>query len=693
MTKYTEKRPTAVMDTEVYPNYWSIGFRDIETKKRVRLRFTKNHPLDKKRLATILRNWRIIGFNSMNYDLPMIAKAMSGASNEQLKKFSDSIIQSGDRRPGWLIMRQADLRLPDYIDHIDLQQVSPGSPSMPSLKIYAGRLGSKRMQSLPIRHDKHLTDKDIVVLEDYHDNDLEVTDDFRAELQPQLDLRAIMSDEYGVDLRSKSDAQVAEAVIRTEIERITGEKLEKPPIKPGQFSYTPPPYVKFKTPVMQAMLERLIKSKFTVLADGKVAEPEWLSGFSVELGSSVFRMGIGGLHSSEEKMCKLADEVFMLLDRDVTSYYPAIILMMRLFPKHIGPVFLKVYRRIFERRLHAKAMAKKCKEAGDKKGERSWGDIAETLKIVLNGSFGKFGSPLSVLSSPDLMIAVTITGQLSVLMLIEDLVLRGMDVVSANTDGFVTMLRRDEADLFRAMIFDWECDTGLGTEETEYKALYSQGVNAYLGIEINGKAKRKGKSFTPAGPGLKGASGMKKNPYVEICALAVIEYLTNGTPLEDTIRASRNFKHFVAIQKVAGGAEKDGVDLGDSIRWYYAVNVYGPIRYIDNGKTVPRSIGAKPALELPSDFPDDIDYEWYVREATAILEDFGLPVENPNFAGRTGTFTGLMKDQKTYHTIRLPSGVAVCGKKPASMRDVWTETKKINPAYRMCSKCMKGGEL
>lgn len=691
MTKYTDPRPTAVMDTECYPNYWSIAFRDIATKRVVRLRRTPTEELDRHRLAKIMRNWRIVTFKGISYDGPMIALAMTGATNAALKNASDELILTDI--PYWQFMRNRDLELPDFIDMIDWMEVSPGSPGKPSLKLYAGRLHSKRMQELPFTPDTHLTIEEIVVLENYHDNDLEVTEDGFFELKAQIELRAIMSDEYGVDLRSKSDAQVAEAVIKAEIERMTGKRLWKPDVKAGIFHYTPPPYVKFKTPAMQEMLKRLVGSKFTIKSNGEVAEPEWLSGFEMPIGAGVFRMGIGGLHSSEKKMSQVADDDYLLLDRDVTSYYPAIILMMRLFPKHIGQVFLKVYQRIFERRLHAKAMAKKCKDAGDKAGALHWGNIAETLKIVLNGSFGKFGSPYSVLYSPDLMIATTITGQLSVLMLIEDLFLRNMEVVSANTDGFVTKVPRSKLDLFHSMIFDWECDTGLGTEETEYKALYSQGVNAYLGIDSEGNPKRKGKNFTPAGPGLKGASGMKKNPYVEICALAVIAYLKDGTPLEDTIQESRDFRHFVAVQRVNGGAEKDGEFVAKALRWYYSTETNTAIYRADNGNTVPRSIGAKVCLEMPAEFPDDIDYDWYVREAVAILEDFGHQVEDPKFYGRTGMFIGLLGDQKTYHTVRLPSGVAVCGKKPKSIRETWKETKSIAPGYRLCSKCVKGGDI
>lgn len=58
-------------------------------------------------------------------------------------------------------------------------------------------------------------------------------------------------------------------------------------------------------------------------------------------------------------------------------------------------------------------------------------------KIQINGTFGKTGSPYSVLFAPTMLIQTTITGQLSLLMLIEWHEIYGIPVISANTDGVV----------------------------------------------------------------------------------------------------------------------------------------------------------------------------------------------------------------------------------------------------------------
>lgn len=349
---YTAPRQTVVMDTECYPNYWSIAFRDRTTGRVRRFRRTATEPLNVNLVLLFVRRTRIVSFNGTNYDMPMIALALAGATNAALKRASDEIILSDLR--SWQFYDKYNCKMPNYIDHIDLMEVSPGSPQKPSLKMYAGRLHSKNMIDLPFDPDQPLSDQDIPVLERYHDNDLLVTDQLYEELLPDCELRAAMSDTYGMDLRSKSGPQIAEAVIRAEIEKYTGRRLEKPEVKSGLFRYHPPAFLKFQGAEMQAMFERVCNAQFVVGHDGVVKMPTTLADATVVLGESTYRMGIGGLHSSESSVSHYSDDEYVLIDRDVTSYYPNIILGTGLFPKHLGKHFADVYARIVAERIAAK---------------------------------------------------------------------------------------------------------------------------------------------------------------------------------------------------------------------------------------------------------------------------------------------------------------------------------------------------
>jgi hypothetical protein len=266
----------------------------------------------------------------------------------------------------------------------------------------------------------------------------------------------------------------------------------------------------------------------------------------------------------------------------------------------MGVAFTMVYERIVKRRLEAKRLKDSV--------------TADALKITINGSFGKFGSKWSKLYSPNLMIQTTVTGQLCLLMLIEKIEGMGIQVVSANTDGIVIRcpVRRYE-DLLGA-ISSWEAATGFETEETRYQAIYSRDVNNYIAVKADG-VKTKGAYAT---------GGLMKNPTNEICSLAVVRMLTDFVPVERTIRECLDIRKFVTIRQVKGGAvDQNGDYLGKAVRWYYATGVEGSLTYKTNGYTVARSEGARPLMDLPEHFPNDVDYDWYIREAYSIMADIG----------------------------------------------------------------------
>lgn len=595
-----KKRPAATLDIECYRNFFLVMFVEVETRRRKYFRIdgeTGMLTADAiNRIRSILRHFTIVTFNGRNYDVPMLSYAMSGATAIQLKSASDRIILR-NMRP-WEFEDHYGVFAPGYIDHIDLIEVAPG---IASLKAYGGRLHSRRLQDLPIHPDAVLTpaEREEIIL--YCGNDNDTTIDLFLNRAKQLKLREDMTREYGIDMRSKSDAQMAEAVIRSKIENMRGQKIERPTIKPGTtFHYKVPPFIEYKTPVMQEVLASVKSAAFRISAKDKVEMPKALENAKIRIGNGIYRMGIGGLHSSENCVSHYSDDEYVLIDRDVTSYYPAIILNCQLSPKHLGRDFLVVYRDIVARRLAAKA-------SGDTV-------TADALKITINGSFGKFGNKWSVLYSPDLLIQTTVTGQLALLMLIETLEADAIEVVSANTDGVVIKCRRDRLDDLRYHIMEWELTTGFATEETRYRALFSRDVNNYIAIKENGDVKTKG---------VYADAGLQKNPSNAICVEAVIANLRDGVPIDETILNCTDIRKFVNVRSVKGGGVKDDEYLGKTVRWYYANSTSTPILYKSNGYKVPRTEGAKPLMVLPDELPEDINRLWYIYEANSILAHVG----------------------------------------------------------------------
>lgn len=601
--------PGSVMtfDSESYINYAVICFKHLDSGKYLAF----EHPFNVGKLRWVTQHFLLVGFNSKNYDLPMLTLALEGIDTKFLKLASNKLIFQGVM--AYQFEKVFKVK-PLFTNNIDLIEVLPLDGS---LKLYSGRLHCKRMQDLPIPEDARLTDEQKQEIKDYCLNDVDNTETIFKFVLPQLELRYSLSNVYNVDLRSKSDAQIAEAVIAAELHRLTGVKPGKSMNLSKYFFYQVPAWLQFTTPELQNLVQLIKDTPFEVEDSGTVKMPDAISGLSIALGSCVYRIGIGGLHSSETTIAHKATEDVLILDRDVASYYPSIILNQELYPRHLGRAFLDVYRSIVQRRLQAK-------KSGDKV-------TADSLKITINGSFGKLGNRYSILYSPELLIQVTVSGQLCLLLLIEMIEKCGCGVcvISANTDGVMIQVPTAMRGTFETVIKEWERITGFVTEETEYKAVYSRDVNNYIAIKTDGKTKEKG-AYSERGSS--GDTPLSRNPEMFVCVDAVKAFLTKNVPVEDTIRACKDIRRFVIVRNVRGGAAKSGKYLGKTIRWYFSTEMKGEINYITSGNKVPNSDGGMPIMEMPADpscLPVDLDYPKYIAIAQEMLVEIGaIPATN-----------------------------------------------------------------
>jgi hypothetical protein len=458
------------------------------------------------------------------------------------------------------------------------------------------------MQDLPIEPDAMISPEQRDLLRTYCLNDLETTELLFDALRKEIKLRADMSKQYRVDLRSKGGAQVAKAVLQSELQS-QGVSIKKPRGRVGdRFKYVDPGFIRFESAILQEAFERVKQATFVVGENGQVKMPEELNK-AIEFGGAKYKFGIGGLHSQEKKQAVICDEEHILAERDVASMYPNIILGQGMYPKSLGPTFLQVYQNIVDRRL-------KAKHEGDK-------STSDSLKLVINSSFGLFGSKYAYLYSPELMIQVTITGQLALLMLIEHTEAVGAKVVSANTDGVVSLCPKDRYAALEETCFDWEMQTGLELEETRYSALYSRDVNSYIAVKPDGSVKGKGAFAEP---------NLMKNPQFVIINEALYAYLSKGTPIAHTINVCSDVTKFLMVRSVTGGAVWMDEYLGKAVRFYYSKDVGEDtcIRYVKNGNKVSMSDAARPMMQLTHKVPHDVDRQRYIRMANDCLKEFGL---------------------------------------------------------------------
>lgn len=613
-----------IMDLELYPNYFLAQFLN-QDGELFSFEMYDGHPLDIDGLDEMIHSAPMITFNGDNYDIPILSLAMKGADNDLLKVANDHIIV-GNLKP-WAFYRHYKLTQPLW-NHIDINNVAPGV--MVSLKMYGARMHMKLLQDLPYDPDTSLSTKQMEDVKEYCVNDLVTTDQLFKGISERVELRRAMSYQYHVDLRSKSDAQIAESVLKAELCRMTNKVIGKISVREKEFYYKKPDYILFKTPYLQSILEMVLRSPFTAKTNGQIEMTDELSGLriahigspeqhdiSIPIGGTTYKFGIGGIHSQETCKAVVADDEHDVYDDDFTSYYPFIILNNELYPENLGRAFLDVYRAIVEQRLEAK-------RTGDKA-------VAESLKITINGTFGKLGSIYSPLYAPDLMIAVTITGQLTLLMLIERFELAGISVVSANTDGIVTRCPKTKRDEMLDIITGFEALTNYKLEETHYRALYSRDVNNYIAIGMDGKVKTKG-TFSPG--------SLLKNPENDICAEAVIEYLMSDKRWQETIRECTDIRKFISTRTVRGGGYYGEMYLGRVVRWYYSTDSSHHIHYRTSGNKVPRTDGCYPIMNLPEFFPEDVNYAWYDQECVELLMDIGV-ITRPTVLKKTRAKKGI----------------------------------------------------
>jgi hypothetical protein len=642
-------------DIECFPNFFFVGMKRREDGKRIGFELSeRRNTFDRDRIRRLLLKTRHIGYHSLTYDLPMLWYALDeNVTNAILKEKSNGIIQGNLR--WWDVDDYLGIRVPWDVRNRHIDLIEPQPNAFASLKALNGRMHGEHLQDLPYQHDTVLTDAQMDVVAEYclH-RDLDATENLWNTLAEPMALREALGAQHGQNFMSKSDSQIGEAIVKKRVEEITGTKPQRIETKPGTtFFYPVPEWMKFETSALQSFLEEVRQAQFVIGADGKVKSPKALKDVRVKLGNMEYSVGIGGLHSTEAHRPVKSDQDWQLVDADVASQYPSIILMLGLFPKSLGAPFLEAYRAIRDERLKAKKRAKEIKK--ELPGVNDPDRIAELKreleictvkdkggKIQLNGVYGKLGSKYSILYAPHLLIGVTLTGQLTLLMLIEKALAAGIDVVSGNTDGVLFRCPRakyaglDGDRLLPSALKNvcdwWEKVTGFDLEFGEYDSVYSSSVNTYYAIKPNGGHKRKGPignpwsshpdDFDPV------RGQLTKNPQMTICSDAALAKIKHGTPVEETIYNCRDMKQFVTVIAASSGATWREEYLGRVVRYYWCKNGEAVLRAEANDSgtfaRVQKTEGAGACMKLPNEMPDDIDYQRYIDEAESILRDVGF---------------------------------------------------------------------
>ena len=366
---------------------------------------------------------------------------------------------------------------------------------------------------------------------DYNINDIESTSELLNRCKKDVDLRIAIEDEYGVRVLSKDGVNIGMKILTQKYLEKTGltwwdiESLRSPmdyiPLKDVIL-----PFIKYDSPILNRVLEDM---KGQIVSPGRKGYEN-----NFVFAGLRYTVGVGGIHSKNDPEIIIPKEDEMLIDIDVASLYPSMLIEYGFYPKHLGPEFLEVYSQIKNERIEAKHNGDKVKN--------------ETLKLALNGLSGNLQNEHNFCYSPEAVMKIRINGQLLLLMLAEKLTQVGCRIIQANTDGLFVLLKKDNYQQVNTICRNWEQLTKLTLEEERFEAMYQYAINDYIAVK-EGYQKTKN-------PDLIKTKGMfitkvllGKGLSAKIIPEAIIRYFVDKVPVEETIKGCTDIRKFLMSEK------------------------------------------------------------------------------------------------------------------------------------------------
>jgi len=622
-----------------------VGYKKFEVSK------FKNE-LDKfVRFTEKYSDFYWVGYNNLRFDAQVVEWILR--NHENWHELSSLEICAKIAQKAQDIIHDANFDVfPEYREHeLSLKQIDlfkihhfDNKNRRVSLKRLEFEMDMENIEEMPIHHTKtNMTKDEVIQSIEYCYNDVDATEQFfyitigktshpLYKGNNQIELREDIEEEFGIPCINYSDSKIGDEMIKKYYCQEKGIEYKNLP-KKGFFRKSidlrkcVAHYVTFETPQLQQFLKKIKATKLGIQEDFKE---------HIEFYGNTYSFMKGGLHSENKAEIFEADDEYEIIDWDVSSYYPAIIINNKQYPAHLGKEFLSGYKTMFEKRLELKPFAKTDKKI---KG------IVGALKLAVNSVYGKSSEMTSWIYDRQLTMFTTITGELSLMMLIEKYELNGIHVISANTDGVTILIKKSLIDKMHE-INKWWCEiTQYELERTDYKKIIFSTVNDYLAIQTNGDVKKKGDFLTDF--------ELHKNKSARIVPIALEKYFVDDIPVEETIRNHSNIYDFCLRQKATRDFHYEGINRSKGktvynklVRYYVSLNGEklfkvknpdcttnaAPISQVEAGEWLVTVCNYLP----PNSKLDNINYKYYIEKANNMLYKIKTggkkrkQIENPN---------------------------------------------------------------
>lgn len=401
---------------------------------------------------------------------------------------------------------------------------------------------------MPIHHEADInTQEELNTIVEYCINDVDATHEIYNRSKDLIALRMNLTKEYNINLMNASEPRISKELFSFYLSKeLNMEKRELKKLrtfrKVIKLDRIILPCVAFNTPEFNNLLDRFK----TVELD-----PQNIKGafkHSVVYKGVKTHFGLGGAHGANQPGVYEADEDNIIMSSDVTSFYPNLAIKNEWSPAHLpSKQFCTLYEWFFTER-------KKIPKSNP---------MNYVYKIILNSTYGLSNDKNSFLYDPEFTMRITINGQLTLMMLYEMIMEAIPDATPLlqNTDGIETIIPKKYKEKYMEVCKQWEEITNFNLEHDEYKKLILADVNNYIAINLDDKAKCKGRfEFKNL--------ALHKNKSKLVIPKAIYEYFVNDVLPEDYLKTNKNILDYCIGSKTNSGWQvvADSLEKGEYIQ-------------------------------------------------------------------------------------------------------------------------------
>jgi hypothetical protein len=597
-----------VYDIETYPNVFTLAVEHAQAPLRWSFEISDwcNDSRDIVAFLQYLKDTdaRMVGFNNLGFDYPVLHTLirMGRSDAATLYQKAQAIINSQDESDDkWTHQVNPSDR---FVPQIDLFKIHhfDNKARATSLKVLEFNMRSDNIEDLPFPVGTTLTQAQVPVLKRYNAHDVAQTKAFYEHTFSMLKFREELTHKYSRDFINHNDTKIGKDYFVMKLEEAgvacydygskgrTPRQTRRPSIALKDAIL---PWIAFEQPEFNRVLGWL---KAQVITETKGV----FNDLTATIDGFTFVFGLGGIHGSVESEVIESDDDHVIVDLDVTSYYPNLAIVNGFHPAHLGKTFVTIYKHLFEQR---KQYPKKSAESA-------------MLKLALNGVYGDSNNQFSVFYDPLYTMTITLNGQLLLCLLAEGLMhIPGLRLIQVNTDGLTVRVPRANKWLVDMARAAWQTRTGLNLEEAVYKRVFIRDVNNYIGQYEDGSVKRKG-AYEYDMEWHQNAGGL-------VIAKVAEKVLVEGAPIRQTVQQWPDIMDFMLRTKVPRSSYLQWGDgrVQNTSRYYIAQGGKPLFKWMPplKDKTEWRKIGVESGwnVQVCNDIKDaalPVEFEYYIRE-------------------------------------------------------------------------------